>query len=65
MRGGARLLAILWSLAVVGFGAFFAIIGLATVALGGPDRFATWLPFGLILMAIGLVLLVVVWRRAS
>ena len=64
MRGGARLLAILWSLAVVGFGAFFAIIGLATVALGGPDRFATWLPFGLVLVAIGLVLLLVVWRRA-
>jgi hypothetical protein len=63
MRFGARLLAITWSLAVVGFGAFFAIIGFGAVALGGPDRFASWLAFGLVLVAIGLIMLGVVWRR--
>ena len=63
MRHGATFLAVSLSLAVVGLGAFFTVIGLATVALGGPDRFASWLSFGLIVMAIGLIALGVVWTR--
>jgi hypothetical protein len=63
MRHGATFFAVSLSLAVVGLGAFFTVIGLATVTLGGPDRFASWLAFGLVVMAIGLVALGVVWTR--
>lgn len=63
MRGGARLLAIMWSLAVIGLGVFFAVVGGATRWLGNTDRFAAWLSFGVVLIVIGLILLVVTWRR--
>ena len=54
----------MWSIAVVALGVFFAVIGGATLWLGNTDRFAAWLYFGLALIVIGLVLLLVVWRRA-
>jgi hypothetical protein len=64
VKHGASFLAAMWMLAVIGLGAFFTVIGLATIVLGGPDRFASWLAFGLFVMAVGLVALGVWWRRA-
>jgi hypothetical protein len=63
MRHGARLLAVMWLLAVIAFGGFFTVIGVASVALGGPERFASWLAFGLVVMAVGLIALGLLWRR--
>ena len=54
----------MWSLAVIGLGVFFAVVGAATLWLGNTDRFAAWLYFGLALIAIGLVLFAVAWRRS-
>ena len=64
MRHTARFIAVMWLLAVIAFGGFFTVIGLASVALGGPERFASWLAFGLIVMAVGLIALGLLWRRA-
>ena len=35
MRHGARFLAVMWLLAVIAFGGFFTVIGLASVAWAG------------------------------
>lgn len=63
MRHGARFIAVMWLLAVVAFGGFFTVIGVASVALGGPDRFSSWLAFGLVVMAVGLIGIGLLWRR--
>ena len=63
MRHGARFLAVMWLVAVVAFGGFFTVIGLATVVFGGPERFASWLAFGLVVMSVGLIGFGVLWRR--
>ncbi len=64
MRHGPAIFAAMWTLALIAFGGFFAIIGLAVTVLGGPDTFAMWLPFGLLVMAVGVVALAVIWRKA-
>ena len=55
----------MWLLAVIAFGGFFTVIGLASVVLGGPERFASWLAFGLVVMAVGLIALGLLWRRRT
>ena len=47
MRHGARFLAVMWLVALVAFGGFFTVIGLATVVFDGPERFTSWLAIGL------------------
>ena len=64
MRHTARFIAVMWLLAVIAFGGFFTVIGLASVVLGGPDRFTSWLAFGLLVMAVGLIGFGLLWRRA-
>ncbi len=63
MRHGARFLAVMWLVALVAFGGFFTVIGLATVVFDGPERFTSWLAIGLVVMAVGLIGFGVLWRR--
>jgi hypothetical protein len=65
MRHGVTFIMAMLTVGVIGLGAFFTIIGLATVVLGGPEMFASWLVFGLLVMAFGLIALGLVWRRAG
>ena len=65
MRHGARFLAVMWLLAVIAFGGFFTVIGLATIVLGGPERFASWLAFGIVVMAVGVIALGLLWWRRT